>query len=340
MLTASDEADEASRYRDTIPAEHLVKPISRGELLESILRALGKLVEPPSDSNVAAGAVAQPQRPMRILLAEDDPVNQETATELLKTLGHTVTIATTGREAVEALSKAAFDLVFMDIHMPEMGGLDAAAEIRRQEAGSGRHLPIVAMTANVIKGVQRTCLDAGMDDYVSKPVSGDGIAKVISKLLPADGQAPDQQDRPATRQRSAPGEPDQDSEPIEGAEQASADSPIIDSQDLLRRCMNKPEIANRVLHRFEQTARDTVGRIEALLDAGDTRQAGEYAHSLKCAAASISAERLRAKAVHVERLCKAGAEAAGRTQITELKVELEGCLAEIHRICPDPAPAG
>jgi two-component system sensor histidine kinase/response regulator len=123
------------------------------------------------------------RHPLRILLVEDNLVNQRVASRLLENQGHSVVIAENGRVALDVLDGSKFDLVLMDVQMPEMDGLTATAEIRRQEAGTGRHLPIVALTANAMKGDRERCLEAGMDGYVSKPVQANLLLREMADVL-------------------------------------------------------------------------------------------------------------------------------------------------------------
>jgi CheY-like chemotaxis protein len=123
--------------------------------------------------------------PMSVLVAEDNPVNQRVATAMLKRRGHLVTIAGNGAEAVRVVAERHFDAVFMDVQMPELDGLEATQAIRRTEAGTGRHLPIIAMTAHAMNGDRERCLAAGMDDYLTKPVSIAGIDRVLLALAAA-----------------------------------------------------------------------------------------------------------------------------------------------------------
>ena len=132
-----------------------------------------------------------------VLLAEDNPVNQEVAVSMLELLGCKVEVAGNGREAVEAMSRRAFDLVLMDCHMPEMDGFAAATEIRLREQQDGdiRHVPVIALTANVQKGVQERCRVAGMDDYLSKPFTRDQLLRHLRRWLdnreiPAGSETP------------------------------------------------------------------------------------------------------------------------------------------------------
>ena len=122
---------------------------------------------------------------MNILLAEDNLVNQKITTRMLEKLGHAVTVVGNGREALDATGRQTFDLVLMDIQMPEMSGFEATETIRRQESGSGRHLPIIALTAHAMDGDRERCLESGMDGYLSKPVRGEELSRVIGTT--ADG---------------------------------------------------------------------------------------------------------------------------------------------------------
>ncbi|MEO5823780.1 MAG: response regulator, partial [Vicinamibacteraceae bacterium] len=122
---------------------------------------------------------------LSVLVAEDNPVNQRVATAMLKRRGHQVTIADNGAEAVRLVAAQAFDAVFMDVQMPELDGLEATQAIRRSEAGTGQRLPIIAMTAHAMNGDRERCLAAGMDDYLTKPVSIAGIDRVLTALAAA-----------------------------------------------------------------------------------------------------------------------------------------------------------
>ncbi len=132
---------------------------------------------------------AHPHRPFNILLAEDCLVNQEVAIGLLELQGHTIVVANNGREAVERAQEQRFDVILMDVEMPEMDGLEATSQIRRWEAAEGLYTPIIAMTAHAVRGFQQTCQEAGMDDYVSKPVDAnrlfEAVAQAAARSAPA-----------------------------------------------------------------------------------------------------------------------------------------------------------
>jgi len=125
---------------------------------------------------------------LRVLLAEDNPVNQKLTVRLLESHGHSVVVVENGREALAMLAQQSFDVVLMDVQMPEMDGFAATARIRQQEQGTGQHLPIIALTAHALKGDQERCLAAGMDDYISKPFQPEDFYEVLARAVPPDGR--------------------------------------------------------------------------------------------------------------------------------------------------------
>jgi protein-histidine pros-kinase len=139
----------------------------------------------PGESDAPASNVLEEAMipPLHILLVEDNPINQLVATRLLEKAGHSVTVAGNGREAVDRVFRAVFDLVLMDVQMPEMDGIEATTLIRRQEAGSPRRLPIVALTAHATVDDRDRCLEAGMDAYVTKPVQSQLLFQAMAEVL-------------------------------------------------------------------------------------------------------------------------------------------------------------
>ena len=181
MLTSSNRPEDMARCEQMGIGAHLVKPIKQSRLMDSIVSVMGRSSrrrEKPVETDVPR------QRPLRILLAEDNAVNQRLAVVNLESWGHAVSVAHNGREAVELFTARPFDLVLMDSQMPRMGGFEATAEIRRREAGSNARVPIVAMTANVMKGSREECLAAGMDGYVAKPMRRHELIKEIARVVP------------------------------------------------------------------------------------------------------------------------------------------------------------
>ena len=128
---------------------------------------------------------------LRVLLAEDNAVNQKLAVRLLEKRGHRVTVAENGREALEALARASFDVVFMDVQMPEMDGMEATAAIREKERGTGRRQRIIALTAHAMKGDREKCLAGGMDGYLTKPIRTQQLDEILEEHILRHGSAPE-----------------------------------------------------------------------------------------------------------------------------------------------------
>ena len=178
MLNANDQVQSAARCRRLGVETYLIKPLSPSDLLASIRLALG--VHAPASAVTLPGTGISPSsQSLKILLAEDNRVNQRVAMTMLGKMGHQIELATNGLEAVEQWRKGGFDLIFMDVQMPVMTGLQATMQIRREEA-TGAHVPIVAMTASAMSEERDRCLAAGMDDFISKPVSYQVIQQMIA----------------------------------------------------------------------------------------------------------------------------------------------------------------
>jgi two-component system, sensor histidine kinase and response regulator len=186
MLASSGHRGDAARCRELGVSAYLLKPIRLSELREAIARVLGAREQDgptPLITRYSLGGAREAMSRLRVLLAEDNAVNQRLAALLLEKRGHCVVVAANGREALEALEKEEFDLVLMDVQMPEMDGLETTAAIRTKERGSGRHLPVIALTAHSMKGDAERCLSAGMDGYLSKPIRPQELDDVLTKCM-------------------------------------------------------------------------------------------------------------------------------------------------------------
>ena len=173
MLTSAGHRGDAARCQELGIAAYLLKPIRQSELREAIARVLGAREHKgaiPLITRFSLQDARDPTSVLRVLLAEDNPVNQLLATRLLEKRGHRVVVTANGREALAALEKESYDLVLMDVQMPEMDGFEATAAIREKEKGSGIHQPVIALTAHAMKGDRERCLAGGMDGYLSKPI--------------------------------------------------------------------------------------------------------------------------------------------------------------------------
>jgi two-component system, sensor histidine kinase and response regulator len=186
MLTSGGRKGDAARCRELGIAAYLIKPVREAELRKAILSVLQAKQQPELQPTVPRSSFRRarnPARSLRILLAEDNRVNQNLATRLLEKRGHRVVVANNGKEALALLTGDVFDLVFMDVQMPEMDGLQATKAIREQENITGLHQPIIAMTALVMKGDQERCIAAGTDGYLSKPISPQQLDEALNSYV-------------------------------------------------------------------------------------------------------------------------------------------------------------
>lgn len=297
----------------------LVKPVRQSDLFNTILRLLvpsGSL-QPVSDGLVQARRRG-PTRGVRLraLLAEDNRVNQVVAVDMLADMDVDCVVAPDGRRALELIQTGGFHFVLMDCQMPEMDGLEATRELRRLEAlgpsgpGNPARLPIIALTANALKGDRERCLAAGMDEYVSKPIDWDALATAIANVIPAAG--------PAQSSGSAP-----DNEAMPDA---------IRYPDLLRRCRGKTDTAIAVLEVLIEDLGTRLIELEGAATDRDTAQLAKTAHALKGAAANASAEGVRRLAAEIEEQARAVEWESMAGTLARLRDEIDRCTQNANLI--------
>jgi two-component system sensor histidine kinase/response regulator len=183
MLSSAGQRGDAKRCRELGVAAYLTKPVRQSELMDTILTALGTRAKTePRPALVTRHTLRESQNRLRVLLAEDNAVNQLVALRLLERFGHTVTVAANGKKALEAWEKGGFDAILMDVQMPEMDGWEATQAIREKERSTGLHVPIIAMTAHAMKGDDERCFAAGMDDYLTKPIRTEELMTVLENV--------------------------------------------------------------------------------------------------------------------------------------------------------------
>jgi CheY-like chemotaxis protein len=183
MLSSFSQRGQAQAAHHAGIAAYLTKPVRQSQLYDSIVTVTSPLSEPQPITLVRRHGLAEPRAEVctRVLLAEDNIVNQKLAVRMLEKLGCRVDAVANGREVVDAVTRMAYPLIFMDCQMPEMDGYDATAAIRARETLTGGHIPIIAMTANALPGDRERCLQAGMDDYVSKPIKVEDLIELLRK---------------------------------------------------------------------------------------------------------------------------------------------------------------
>jgi two-component system sensor histidine kinase/response regulator len=185
MLTSAGHRGDGARCQELGVSAYLLKPIRQSELREAITRVLGAPAQKgaiPLVTRYSLQDARDPQTILSVLVAEDNAVNQLLATRLLEKRGHRVVMTANGREALEALAKAKFDLVLMDVQMPEMDGIQATVALREKEMekADGFHQPVIALTAHAMKGDQERCLAAGMDGYLTKPIRPQELDAILA----------------------------------------------------------------------------------------------------------------------------------------------------------------
>jgi PAS domain S-box-containing protein len=270
VMTSVTQESAGVRWHDVGVTTSVDKPVLSSDLLVAL-----KMCEegPGAGENVSAGssgdAIPQASHSLRILVAEDHPVNQLLAQELLTRMGHLVTLVSNGKDAVEAYKGQPFDLVLMDIQMPVMDGFEATVEIRSMEAALGIHTPIAAMTAHALEGHRELCLGSGMDAYISKPIRAASLAELLDQFMGGKNAGRESASRPGKA--------------------GLPDSQGFDRAKLLNECMGDERLMHRLLDKFLETVPGLMQQIERAVDQCDGEALRGFAHTLKGASGSICA---------------------------------------------------
>ncbi|MCC7418672.1 MAG: response regulator [Planctomycetaceae bacterium] len=333
MLTSSGFRDAARCQRLGIGA-CLTKPAKQSELFDAVCDCLGAARLPNEPESSIPDLDEYRIAPLRILLAEDNVVNQRLAQGLLEPRGHLLTIVGNGEEAVRAWEAGAFDLILMDVQMPAMDGLDATRTIRRREATLGTHIPIVAMTAHAIKGDRERCLEAGMDEYIAKPVRPRELYSLLQRLMggharsagfsgngsenpaaqaPLDGAA----DSAVERRESPP--PDH---AVDGAA-----APSFDWEQSRKRSALNEEVFEELAGLFVTQYPQLMGEIHEALESGDAAKARRAAHTLKGSESVFLGPMGDSMVWKLESAAKEGDLEGARRLVPEVQAEAERLIA-------------
>jgi len=315
MLSSERNLADKPRARELGVSAFLTKPIGQSELLDAILLALGlRAVEGHALEAPLLIKETPKGRNLNILLAEDNPVNQKLAIRLLQKAGHNVVLAANGRELLEALGKVrppGFDLALMDIQMPEMDGMEATAVIRDGEKSSGEHLPIIAMTANAMRGDRERYLGGGMDGYISKPVNSRGLLAEIERCLAGI-------ERNTTM-----------------AENPSQHGEQLDRASLLERVEGDQELLAEMIQLFLADAPQLLGSMRTALEQGDMILLERSAHSMKGAAGNMSAQVTVNSALHLEQSAKKGDAESSKVNLAALEAAVQRLLPVLADLCQE-----
>ena len=304
MVTSGGQRGDAARCRELGIAAYLTKPVRQADLLEAIVTVLGSSRwEPGRGTVVTRHSLREKRRGLQILLAEDNVVNQRLAQHLLEGRGHHVTIANNGREALELLERGQFDLALVDVQMPEMDGLQLTAAIREKEVHTKAHLPIIAMTAYAMKGDRERCLEAGMDDYIAKPINSTQLFEIIDNLR-----------RPDLRTLSGAAPP--------------ASQEVLDESTLRARFEGEPELLRDVVNLYLEDYPNLLGGIRGAVERGDARALERAAHKLKGTVANFAARAAYDAALRMEVMGREG----HLEQAAEALQDLESALKELRPV--------
>ena len=302
----SDLADEEALSRTA----YITKPVRQSALLDALVDMfLGDRTgqEPVPQAPDTSGE--RRQHRARILLVEDNAVNQKVAVGILQRENHDVIAANNGREALECLECHSFDIVLMDVQMPEMDGFEATHRIRASDRW--RHLPIIAMTAHAMKGDRERCLEVGMDDYIVKPIRAGDLIDMVEKWTT---------DRTA---QHAHGRPNGITEPEEGRPQRGPSETPLDVQAAVSQLGDDRELFDEALEVFIENIPMTLQQLRSALDTGATDSVELAAHSLKGAASNICAEPVRRAAQQLEQLGRDGSLHNAGSLLVELERHLQ-----------------
>jgi len=315
MMTSMGQRGDARRFKDIGFAAYLTKPVKQSKLFDCLASIAGLREdtdhEQPSAIVTRHSLAEDKKRRVRILLAEDDIINQKVAISTLKKLGYTADAVANGKEAVKALEIIPYDIVLMDCQMPVMDGYEATGEIRRRESKVLNHgVPVIALTANAMKGAREKCLNAGMDDYLSKPIYPNELSDMLEKWI-------GKQD--ASQQEETTGS---NKEPVQN---------IFDRAGLLDRLMGDEALANEILGEFLEDVPRNVTALKEALDNGDAPSIQLRAHTIKGQSANVGGEALCETAFEIEKAGESGDLETVKARMTELEAQFDRLKKAMNR---------
>ncbi|MDL1967410.1 MAG: response regulator [Deltaproteobacteria bacterium] len=329
MLSSAGLDEEAERAAVVGIHRYLNKPVRQSELYDCLVEIIsasigGQILQPDSVRAERAKAVFDAY----ILLAEDNPVNQVVAQEMLELMGNRVNVVENGLEAVGAVAKAGFDLVLMDCHMPVMDGFTAVAKIREHEQaeGNGQRVPIIALTADVRKGIQDRCVAGGMDGYLSKPFTLDQLEAVLSLWLDRHEESAGSK----TMEQSV--NPD---EQTETESEPLLEQHVLDKIRALQQ-PGKPSILGKIIKLYLENSPGLITTVRESVEQGDGGALCEAAHSLKSSSANLGAIQLMAVCKELEDMGRDGRTDAAKELIGRIESEFKSAntalAEELRRI--------
>ncbi len=325
MLSSASIPDEGEVLHRLGIARQLTKPIKQSDLLNAMLEIFELRPETATDTSTVDTSKPDDGSSWRILLTEDNVINQQVALGFLRERGHKVQVAETGVEALDATEKETFDLVLMDVQMPEMDGFEATRAIRAREKQTGNHLPIIAMTASAMKGDRERCLENGMDSYISKPVRATELFQAIDTVM---------RDKPvdAAAVSSTADAPDAAAESTED----TGELQVMNWDAALKGMQGHEDLLEELTAVFIQECPRMMEDIRNFRESPDAaRKLHRAAHTLKGSALVFAAERVVEVAERLERMGTEGKTEGFETAFEALETEVQRLLPVLTQRCQD-----
>jgi PAS domain S-box-containing protein len=321
MLTSRGQRGDADRCKQLGISAYLVKPIKQLEMYEAIVAALNRgAAGIESRAVITRHSLEEARRKLRILLAEDNPVNARLAAAILHKRGHEVVTVEDGQRAVSLSESQAFDLILMDIQMPGMDGFTATRLIRERERQTGRHVPIVAMTAHAMKGDREKCLEAGMDDYLAKPIEPVRLYEIIERTTPTESEISRPLAIPGSRE-TAPTRPS---------------GPPFDLAETLARVGGDAALLREVAGIFCHDAPNLLAAIQTQIEKQDAAGLERAAHALKGSASNFGARAVADAARTLETMGRERDLSRAREVFDRLALEMERLIQALADVAGKP----
>jgi two-component system sensor histidine kinase/response regulator len=315
MLTSGGQRGDALRCEDLGVAAYLLKPVRQVELKEALIRVISAKQHSDSIPIVTRHSLnngRSPQKALRILLAEDNSVNQLLATRLLEKRGHRVTVTSNGKDALTELDNETYDLVFMDVQMPEMSGIEATMFIREKEKERSTHLPIIALTALVMKGDRERCLTAGMDGYLSKPIRPQELDEILDHYVEKPREIP----APSPLPMEAP-------------------AAWVDETELMERLGGDLAFLSELTAVFRNDYPKQISSAHQALVERNAEGMKRAGHTLKGALANLAAIGPSSTAEQIEKIGESGDLSLAGPALTRLELELSQVLMSLEALCQE-----
>ena len=307
LLTSAGQHDELARARELGVATALVKPVKRSELWDAIVGILHAASRKRHGARETHHVDQAPQK-LRVLIAEDNPVNQELATHLLERRGHDVTVVDNGKKALKAMESRRFDVVLLDLQMPELGGLEATRKIRETEKPGGKRIPIIAMTAHAMRGDREKCIEAGMDGYVSKPLDPQTFVQTVEAMARGEKEA----------------HVELESSNIEKTE--------FDSAALLSRYTGNRKLLKSLVRAFRIDCPKMMSRIRKALESQNASELADAAHAMKGSVGNFGPSSALVAAKQLEMGARSGRLDGSRDTFAELEASIAHLLPALEKI--------